>query len=373
MLGRVWNLAWKEFVHFVRDRVMTPFIILGPVLQLVLLAWATSQDIEHLSTAILDLDRSADSRALVTALENPKTLDVVVYPTGLDEVRALLDSGQAMVALIIPPGFARDLASPSVKPQVQLIIDGSNSIAAGMAKQVAEGAIERWSRDLARQRKGQPIPSPPIDLRVTARFNPELDYGTHAIPAELGFVVYLVTLMVAAMSIAREREMGTLEQLLVMPVRHLELIAGKAIPAAIIAYLDFLLMLALVVYGFGIPMHGSLPLLLGLTMLFIATELCWGILISAVAHTQQQALLFVFLLAMLDMAFSGYLTPVENMPFLLRTLSNLFPIKHYTAIVRHIMVKGVTLHYLWVEVVALALLGMASLVVTLLLLRRPIE
>jgi ABC-2 type transport system permease protein len=180
----------------------------------------------------------------------------------------------------------------------------------------------------------------------------------------------MVTLMVAAIGIARERELGTLEQLLVTPVTSLELIIGKAILAMVIACVDFLLLLSLTVWGFNIPLRGSVWLLLSLTLLFITVELGWGIMISAIARDQQQALLFVFLLAMTEMVFSGYMVSVDNMPPLLRVASNLFPIKHYLIIVRHIMLKGVALQHIWMEAAALIVLGIGSLTATFLILGR---
>ena len=370
MLKRIWQLAFKEFIHFSRDRLMTPFILLGPLLQLVLMAWATSRDVEHLSLVVFDQDRSQISRALVTAVTNSGALDVTAYPDSLGETQRLIEGGKATVALLIPPGFAAELEAANSVPQLQVIIDGSNMIASRTVRQAIEGAVAEWGQKLAFQWGGARDAGMPIDLRMTARFNEELEYGLYAIPAELGFVVYMVTLLVAAIGIARERELGTLEQLLVTPVTSLELIIGKAIPAMVIAYVDFLLLLPLTVWGFNVPSRGSVWLLLSLTLLFITVELGWGIMISAIARDQQQALLFVFLLAMTEMVFSGYMVPVDNMPSLLRAASNLFPIKHYLIIVRHIMVKGVALPHIWVEAAALIVLGIGSLTATFLILGR---
>jgi len=335
-----------------------------------LMAWATSRDVEHLSLVVFDQDRSQISRALVTSVTNAGTLDVTAYPDSLEEAQRLIEGGKATVALLIPPDFAAELEATDSVPQLQVIIDGSNMIASRTVRQAIEGAVAEWGQKLASQWGGTGSAGTPIALRMTARFNEELEYGLYAIPAELGFVVYMVTLMVAAIGIARERELGTLEQLLVTPVTSLELIIGKAIPAMVIACVDFLLLLPLTVWGFDIPLRGSVWLLLSLTLLFITVELGWGIMISAIARDQQQALLFVFLLAMTEMVFSGYMVSVENMPPFLRTVSNLFPIKHYLIIVRHIMVKGAAFQHIWVEAVALIALGIGSLTATFLILGR---
>jgi ABC-2 type transport system permease protein len=370
MLNRIWQLAFKEFIHFGRDRLMTPFILLGPLLQLVLMAWATSRDIEHLSLVVFDQDRSQISRALVTAVTNAGTLDVTAYPDSLEETQRLIEGGKATVALLIPPGFAAELEAANSVSQLQVIIDGSNMLASSTVRRAIEGAVAEWGQKLAFRWGGAGDAGTPIDLRMMARFNEELEYGLYAIPAELGFVVYMVTLLVAATGIARERELGTLEQLLVTPVTSLELIIGKAIPAMVIACVDFCLLLPLTVWGFNVPLRGSVWLLLSLTLLFITVELGWGIMISAIARDQQQALLFVFLLSMTEMVFSGYIVSVDNMPPLLRAASNLFPIKHYLIIVRHIMVKGVALQHIWVEAATLIVLGIGSLTATFLILGR---
>jgi ABC-2 type transport system permease protein len=370
MLNRIWQLAFKEFIHFNRDRLMTPFILLGPLLQLMLMAWATSRDIEHLSLVVFDQDRSQISRALVTAVTNAGTLDITAYPDSLEETQRLIEGGKATVALLIPPGFAAELEAANSVPQLQVIIDGSNMLASSTVRRAIEGAVAEWGQKLAFRWGGAGGAGTPIDLRMMARFNEELEYGLYAIPAELGFVVYMVTLLVAATGIARERELGTLEQLLVTPVTSLELIMGKAIPAMVIACVDFCLLLPLTVWGFNVPLRGSVWLLLSLTLLFITVELGWGIMISAVARDQQQALLLVFLLSITEMVFSGYIVSVDNMPPLLRAASNLFPIKHYLIIVRYIMVKGVALQHIWVEAAALIVLGIGSLTATFLILGR---
>jgi ABC-2 type transport system permease protein len=179
----------------------------------------------------------------------------------------------------------------------------------------------------------------------------------------MGFIVYQVTLMVAALGLARERELGTLEQILVTPIRRRELIVGKAIPALIIGALDFVLMFVVTITLFDVPMRGSVPLLFVLSLLFIAAEIGWGLTLSAHARTQQQAILLFFLLAIIDMSFSGYLVAVSHMPLPMQIIAQLFPMQHYLAIVRAVMLKGAGLEVLWPQVVALGVLGLAAAIV----------
>lgn len=353
MLGRIWNLMVKEFVQLSRDRLLVAFLILGPTLQLALLAQATGKGVDHLALGVLDLDRTRVSRQLITTLDNTEELDVRYYPEKMGEVRRLLDQGRADIALIIPAGFSQDLGL--AKTQVQVVADGSNSIVASVGLSAAEGVVADFAHDLAMAYGGSEREA--IDLRINVLFNPTLKTRPYTISAQLGFIVYQVTLTVAALGIARERELGTLEQLIVTPLRRFELIVGKAIPAMIVGAVDFIVLFAVAIFLFHLPMEGSFALLLGLTLLFIAAQIGWGLMISILSRSQQQAVLFVFLLAMIDMTFSGYLVQVEKMPWLLRTISNLFPFQHYLAVLRNIIFKGTRLNLLWGEIGALTALG----------------
>lgn len=353
MFGRIWNLIVKEFVQLSRDRLLVAFLILGPVLQLTLLTQATGKGVDHLTLAVLDLDRTRLSRQLITALDNTEELELRYYPEGMEEVRRLLDRGQASVALIIPAGFSQDLGL--AKTRVQVLADGSNSIVASVGLSAAEGVVADFAHDLA-MAYGLPE-GETIDLRINVLFNPTLKTRPYTISAQLGFIVYQVTLTVAALGIARERELSTLEQLIVTPLRRFELIVGKAIPAMIVGAVDFIALFAVAVLVFHLPLEGSFVLLLGLTSLFIAAEIGWGLMISILSRSQAQAVLFVFLLAMVDMTFSGYLVQVEKMPWLLRTISNLFPFQHYLTLLRDVVFKGTGLNLLWGEISALTALG----------------
>lgn len=353
MLTRIWNLALKEFIQLARDWLMTTFILTLPVLQLVLLAQATNSRISNLCVAALDLDRSSGSRQLITALDNQQELSLCYYPASLADVHRLLDQGEATLAVIIPAGFEGDLADIARTPSVQIIADGSNSIPGSIALSSAQEAISAFATSLA---PGNPVPST-VDLRTGVRFNPELDFQYFSIPAQVGFIIYQVTLVVASIGLARERELGTLEQLMVVPLGRLELVIGKAIPALVIGALNFLLMLAVAVFLFHIPLRGSLLLLFVLTLLFIAAEIGYGIFISGLAHTQQQAILFVFVLAMVDMAFSGYLVRVKNLPAALQAVAQLVPFSHYLAIIRGVMLKGAGWDALWPHAAAMLVMG----------------
>ncbi len=376
MPRRIWNLVTKELTHLRRDILLVSFIILGPVSELVLIAWATSADIEHLPTAIVDQDHTEASRSLVVALEKSETFDANYHPDSEKELQTLIDAGTVAAGVLIPSGFAETLAMQGAEmPQVQVILDGSDPMAARTAEASALGVISDFGQERILQSWGSAVDDlgEVIQTDVRVWFNEELSEANYTVPSEMGFMLEMVALMVAAISIARERELGTFEQLMVTPLRAWELILGKAIPAVVISYVDFLLMLGITVFIFGVPMKGSLPLLLVLALFYIFVELGWGLMISGFSRTQLQALLLVMIVAMVGMVFSGYAFPVDTMPPMMQAVANLVPIKHWLLVMRDIMLKGAGIEMFWKELVALAVLGVVINSVTLTVLRRRLD
>jgi ABC-2 type transport system permease protein len=372
MFVRVWNLTVKELIQLWRDKLILLFVLLGPISELVLVAWATSGDIEHIPTAIVDRDVSPASRELVKALENTRTFNATYYPQTEDEARALVDAGAALVAVLIPPHFEERLVGARRPAQVQVILDGADPSAARAAQISAEGAIATYGQGIAIERLG-PLATGAgeiISLDVRVWFNEELKASNYEVPSELGFMLAGVALMLASLGIARERELGTLEQLMVTPLRSTELILGKALPVLILSYLNFLVMLGIVVFGFKVPMRGSWSLLLTIAFFYLLIEMVWGLMISSVSRTQVQALMLAFALIMVEVVFSGYSFPVENMPPLLRGIANFVPIKHWLLILRGILLKGAGVEVFWKELLSLAALGVVIIAATILFLRR---
>jgi ABC-2 type transport system permease protein len=239
----------------------------------------------------------------------------------------------------------------------------------------AQGAVAAYAQQIALDRFG-PVADQwgeviSVDMRVW--FNEELKTSNYEVPSELGFMLAGVALMLASLGIARERELGTLEQLMVTPLRSTELIFGKALPVLVLSYINFLVMLGLVVFVFKVPMRGSWTLLLIIAFFYLLIEMVWGLAISAVSRTQVQALLLAFTLIMVEVVFSGYAFPVENMPWLLQRLANFVPIKHWLLILRSILLKGAGLEIFWKEVMSLAALGLVIIVGTIFFLRRRLE
>jgi ABC-2 type transport system permease protein len=372
MFLRIWNLVLKEFTQLLRDRILIFFVIFGPVLELVMVAYSTSAGIAHLPSAVIDLDHSPQSRALVQSFQNVKTFDIQDYPANFEELRRMIEGDSIAVGIVIPNGFSDRIISPaSPAPQVQIILDGSEPTAAQASIDAAQGLIAAYGQGLSLQTYTMDQGAlQPIETRVRVRFNESLKESNYTIPSEMGFMLAAITIMVASLGIARERELGTLEQLMVTPLRPVEMVIGKAIPAVVIGYIVFLLMLTISLIGFGVPMRGSWPLLLGLAAFYLFVELGWGIMASAISRSQLQALLLVFVFIMVEMVFSGYAFPVENMPTALQVVSNLFPIKHWLIVFRSVLLKGAGPASFWQELVALAILGTGVLSLTVWLLRR---
>lgn len=371
MLYRMRTLITKEFIQLFRDRLLAPFILLGPLAELLMVAWSTSQGIDHLPTAVLDMDRTGASRGLVVAMENAETFEPY-HVESLDQVTDDIDRGRALAAWVIPAGFQAQMTSATAEPpQLQLIVDGADVAAAQTAAEAGEGLAASYGHAfLVQATNAASGETAPLDLSLRVWFNEELKESNFMIPSELGFIAAAISAMVASMVIARERELGTLEQLIVTPVSASQLVIGKSVMAVSLGYTLFLLMLGMVVWLFDVPMRGSLPLLMVLAFFYILVELGWGLMISAVARTQMQALLTCFLVVMIMVIFSGYAFPVDTMPPFMQSIANIFPLKHWLIIFRGILLKGAGVDVFWRELLSILVLGVFIYTGTILLMRR---
>jgi len=359
MLRRIWSLSIKDFLHLLHDWWLPAFMLLGGATELLLVGWATSRPITNLPMMVLDQDKTAASRELVITLENAETfkLEEQVYETTV--IENAMERGTINVALIIPAGFSDQLASSSQQATLSVILNGAESVPAMEALRALEGVTRTISDQITIQRLGMsPDEYSGFNPSLRVWFNETLSDKFYTTPAELALMLEFTVLLFAALSFSRERELGTLEQLLVMPFSSLELIVGKAIPVIIIGFTDFVLMLSMVNLAFKVPIRGSLILLLSLAIIYLLVELSKGMIISVISKTQHQAFLLVMLIGMADFMFTGYAAPVEGMPQILQFLANFIPAHHWLAIVRGIMLKGAGLDVLWPHVLALVLLGL---------------
>ncbi|MBI5300504.1 MAG: ABC transporter permease [Chloroflexi bacterium] len=358
MLKTILNLAWKELLQLVRDRLLLMFLIIVPVVQLGMIAEATGAGIRNIRLAVWDQDKSQFSQDLVTALQNSGNFNLTSRASSYGEVQELMAHGKIGAAVIIPPGFSRDLFKPGVGATVPVIVDGTNAIVASNLFGSVEGAIADLSRQFVGASANTALGA--INLKIEFAFNPTLNLRWSTLVTQLGFITYQLVLIVAAVGFVRERELGTLEQLAVTPIRRFELLLGKGLLALLIGLVNFTLLYLALAYGFQIPMRGSLLLLFALGVLFIIAEIGVGTLLSIITASQQQVILMVFLLAMLEVTFSGYLVPTENMPWFMQFLASFSPLQHFSAILRAVYIKGSSLTMVWQNVVPLVALTVVT-------------
>lgn len=355
-LRQIINLAQKEFLQVRRDRLLLIALIAGPVLQFFLLGQTASRDIHHLPMAVVDQDKSSLSRLLITTLDNTQELELRYYLADPEEMAQLVAEGKARIGVTIPTDFAATIERGQTAI-VQVIADGANFLEGSTSIRAAEGAIAAFVERAILSAKTKATGG--IDLRSNVQFNPALNVRLYTIPAQLAFIVFQISLLVAALSFARERELGTLEQLQITPLHRAELILGKAVLSMAVGLVNFLILFLVSVLAFQVPMRGSFGELLFLTLVFLTANVALGMILSIFSANQQQALLLVFLMAVLQVNVSGYLVSVQNMPGALRFAAEFSPMRHYLTIIREVMLKGATLEVLGWHAVALLLLTVA--------------
>jgi ABC-2 type transport system permease protein len=369
VLVRIRNMVWKEALQFWRYKLLLIFILIFPALNMLAAAEAVSAQILHIPTAVYDQDRSACSRQLVEMLRGSRLFAPGRYVDSHVELETLLEQGAVKVGLVIPPDFGADLAGGR-GTTVQVLQDGSETMTALLAGAYLEGASYVYAQRLL----GVEIDTlTSVDPRSRVWFNEEMRRENFQLPAEMTAAVAMLAMLVPAVAIVRERESGTLEQLFVTPMRSIELILSKGIVAAVIAFIGFLEALALVTLYLGVPLRGSLMLLVALTVFYIFVEMGWGLFVSAVVRTQGQALLAAFFWLMLESILSGQVLPVENMPPAVQLVAQLAPNTHFTIIVRNIMLRGSGLTDLWPQVAMLAGLGVVLYVLAAMRLKKRLD
>jgi ABC-2 type transport system permease protein len=370
---RLWAIARKEMTQIARDRRMLPMIFASPVIQLGLLGYAASFDLKNVQLAVLDQDRSSLSRKLVDAVEQSGTFEIeeIASPAQAEE---RMIAGRTEALLTIPPGFAGDVERGR-SAVVGLVLDGSDSNRALATRATLDAIVARESAPLARfalREFGLEALQldPPITLIPKIRFNPTLESRPFMIPGVLAMVLTIMTMILTAMAIVREKENGTIEQIAVTPIRASEWILGKLIPFVGVALVDVVLVSAVAVFWFQVPLRGSFPLLLVLSSVFITGTLGLGLLISTVSSTQQQAMLTALLLILPLNMLSGIFYPTESMPAVIRAISLFSPLRWYGLVIRSIFLKGSTFADLWDETLAMAGLGVLFLSIAIARARR---
>lgn len=353
-------LIWKEMIELGRDPRLLFIVIVAPILQLFLLAYAASTDIREVPVLIVDADRSAASRDLVARFAAAPTFTIANVVSSPNEIDEYLDYGRAWLAVTIPRGFGEGVhgASPQT---IQIVADGSDANSAGVAVGYASNLLAQYSVRLV-ARQGSARPTPLIDPRIRVWFNPQLESRHFMIPGVIALLLLVVTTNLSSMGIVREKEIGTLEQLNVTPLSRSELIVGKLLPYALIGMVEVGLVISVAIFWFEVPMRGSVLLLLAMSAVYLLTTLGLGLFVSTISATQQQAMMtttFFFLLPMVYL--SGFVFPIENMPVAIQWLTYVIPLRYFLVIVRGIFLKGVGLETFWPEALALAGWGVVIL------------
>ena len=353
------HLIKKEILQFRRDKGMLRLALVAPLVQLAILGYAANLDVTVVPTVLVDHDRTQTSRRLAESLVGSGYFELVATEASVQAVEPWMISGKAQIALVIDGSFAEDVAA-GTRPSVQILADGSDSLAASIGLGYAQGVISMFGAEVLAERMGSgpALSVGQIDMVPRIWYNPELKSRWFYVPAVLAMVLMSVTLILASMGIVREKEIGTMEQLIVTPIRSWQLIVGKLLPYAVIGIIDMLLATAIVAGWFQVPLRGSLLLLLALTLLLLLNTLGLGLLVSALARTQQQAMMSSVFMVMIPMIYlSGLIFPIENMPELLQKVTYVIPLRYYAEILRGIFLKGSGIQVLWPQALALLLFG----------------
>jgi ABC-2 type transport system permease protein len=362
-MRRIRFLVWKELIELRQDPRLFSIVVLAPIIQLVALGYAATTDVRNVPIVIADADRSRSSRDLIARFQASPTFSVVDVVGGIHEIDSFLESGRAWLAVGIPPSYGALVGAG--RPQtVQVVADGSDANSAGVSLGYATSLINAYGQELA-QRSQRPSPGSPggaLEARVNVWYNPRLESREFMIPGIFALLLLVITTNLSSMGIVREKEIGTLEQLNVTPLGRAELIIGKLVPYAIIGLVDVVLVLAVAVLWFEVPLRGSVWLLFGMTLIYLLSTLGLGLFVSTVSSTQQQAMMtttFFFLMPMVYL--SGFIFPIENMPAAIRPITYLIPLRYFLVILRSIFLKGVGLETFWPEALALTACGVALL------------
>ena len=367
-LLRIVQLVRKEFWQYRSDMVMSLLLLILPMIQLFAVVSAQSNDGgAGRYIAVVDHDRTPASRQLTTALENSQEFRVQAYLSRLSTGDQALRQSEAASLLVIPPHFGRDLLSRHTPATLLALVDGTNLFTAGRLLRTIWGSFNRLAHTLS-QAPGQ---GSVLALRSVKYF--DVTSIQDSISSQLGFLLYQVVLLVAGTGIARERETGTLEQLLVTPLNRFELIAGKTGPALVVGIVEFFVLYFLGVHHYGVPMRGSFLLLFSIAVLFMLAQSAWGLLISSRVANQQQGAQTMFVQILVDMAFCGFLVPVDNLPTFLRWFSELLPLQHYLYCIRAIMLRGAGFSALSRQVGVLAVLTVAFWLIAVRALRKRLD
>jgi ABC-2 type transport system permease protein len=352
-MTRLAHIIRKEFLELRQDPRLFGIVIIAPIIQLTMLGYAATTDVRNVPLVIVDQDRSRASRELVSRFDASPSFEVIDGLSSTDEVDQYLNTGRAWMALAIPANYGERIRAGQ-STTVQVVADGTDANSTNVALGYAGTLVSSYARELASP-SGEPAP-PLVSADIRVWFNPQLESKDFMIPGILALLLLVVTTNLSSMSIVREKELGTLEQLNVTPIARWELIVGKMLPYAFIGIIDVLLVVFVALVWFEVPLRGSFLLLLTMSIVYLLTTLGLGLFVSTISATQQQAMMTASFFFLIPMVFlSGFVFPIENMPAAIQPVTYLIPLRYFLVILRGIFLKGIGLEILWPE--ALALLG----------------
>ncbi len=361
MWQRIISIIVKEFIQLTRDKRTLAMVLAIPIVQMALFGYALSTDVKHISMVVWDASNTPESRELIDSFRQTQSFSVNYYAIDYDGITKAIESGEARVAMVIPPDYDNKLKRGETA-QVQLLTDGSEPTAGIQALANATLIIQSKGAELMSRERAMQV-GLPITLQPRIWYNPAMQSSIFYLPGLVGLILGMLTVLLTAFAVVRERENGTIEQLNVSPLRRGELIVGKLIPYVIIAYAQVALILITAVVVFGMPIRGNVILLLGLTSFFLMFSLGIGLIISTISRTQFQAMQASFLILLPNILLSGFIFPTESMPKLAQWLSAILPLTYFLRIVRGIVVKGIGIEYLWRDTLILAAMGVLTLVI----------
>jgi ABC-2 type transport system permease protein len=375
-LQRLLSLIRKEFIQILRDPRTLVLVLVIPVMQLFLLGYAATNDVRNVRLAVFDQDHGSEARALLDAYRSADYFRIAFQAGSEEEVRDLIERGDASAGLIIPPDYGRKLGSGS-SSEVAFIIDGSDptvaSTALAAASQIGQQHATKIMAERLEQRGQSGAITAPVQVRARVWYNPDLISSYFMIPGVIGMILYSLTSILTATAIVRERERGTIEQLIVTPIRSGELLLGKLLPYTLLAFLNALTILFLGNFWFHVPIRSSIVLILLLSGLFLMSSLGIGLLASTIANTQQEAMLVVWMSMLPALFLSGFFFPIEAMPQALQWVSYLFPLRYYLTIIRSMMLKGTSLSMLSEPIIALVIFGVLIMTAASLRFRKRLD
>jgi ABC-2 type transport system permease protein len=362
-------MLWKELVQLRRDRFTLALMLGIPAIQLALFGYAIQTEVRHLPTVVLDHSRTPESRRLVETIQNTGNFDIIAHVESRSEMADLIERGRASAGLVIPPEFMRDLARGRTA-QAQVVVDAADPLSSSAALSGAALA-GRARTDALMARRGH-VP-PVLDIRVRPWYNPGLRSSVYIVPGIVGVILSLTLVLITSMSIVRERERGTLEQLIVTPIDKTSLMLGKIIPFLLIGYVQITVILLLGKLLFDVPILGSLPLLYLLSFAFIVASLALGLLVSTLVRSQVQAMQLSFLWLLPNILLSGFMFPRQAMPPLAQWIGATLPLTYFLTILRGVLLKGIGFEHLWRESVVLAVFAVVLVTLSVLRFQKTIE